>query len=420
MPGYHVIVIGAGASGLMAAGKAAEVGARTLLLEKMPRPGLKLGIAGKGRGNLTNLAPFPDFMEHFASNGRFLRQAFSSLSPPQLIDFLEKRGVRTVAESGGRIFPSSGKAQEVVEALADWIKESGVALVTHSGAEELLLEKGSVGGVRVSRERAYVARCVILAAGGSSYPQTGSSGDGYLLAESVGHTIVPIRPALVPLVTAGEIAPRLQGVSLRGVRVKVLADSRKLASAWGEMLFTHFGVSGPLILSLSRKVVDSLISKKSVTLSIDLMPDVDEHELDARLLAIIAGRGKCRLTTVLKEFLPRKLVPICTESADVDPNTMAHQMKAEERKRLRVWLKDFRLEVKGHLPLKDAIVTAGGVDTREIDPHTMASRLVPNLYFSGEIIDVDADTGGYNLQAAFSTGWLAGLCAARRALTSRT
>jgi len=407
-----VIVIGAGAAGLMAAGQAAQMGAETLLLEKMNHPGRKLRIAGKGRCNLTNVAPVSEFIAHFGPNGRFLRQAFARFFNADLVAFFEELGVRTVAERGGRVFPASGQAQDVVDALVWRIGKQGVTLQTRSPVKRLLVEGGRVVGVQVPR-RIYRADAVIVATGGASYPATGSTGDGYRLSQAVGHTIVPIRPALVPLETAGDVAPRLQGLSLRNVTVRVWVNGKKQAEAFGEMLFTHSGVSGPIILSLSRQVVDALLMKQTVFLSIDLKPALDEGKLDARLLRDLDARGKRHFRSLLKGLLPSKLIPVCIDLTGIPSDKMAHQITSEERKRLRTWLKDFRLEVTGHRPFTEAIITAGGVDTREVDPRTLASRLVEGLYFAGEVLDVDADTGGYNLQAAFSTGWVAGRSAAR-------
>ena len=410
----------------MAAGQAAELGAETLLLEKMKRPGNKLRITGKGRCNLTNVTPLSEFIAHFGPNGRFLRQAFSRLFTPELVAFFEELGVRTVTERGGRVFPASGRAQDVVDALVRWVGERGVTLRTRSPVKQLLVEGGRVVGVRVSGSQVssgkpgfssagqvYRADGVIVATGGASYPATGSTGDGYRLAAVVGHTIVPIRPALVPLETAGDVAPRLQGLSLRHVTARVWVNGRKRAEAFGEMLFTHFGLSGPIILSLSRQAVDALRLGQRVVLSIDLKPALDERKLDARLLRDLDTHGKQQFRTLLEALLPRKLIPVCIDLTSISPYKMGHQITAQERRRLRTWLKDFRLEVTGYRSFTEAIITAGGVDTREIDPRTMASRLVEGLYFTGEVLDVDADTGGYNLQAAFSTGWLAGRAAAR-------
>jgi len=422
----------------MAAGQAAELVAETLLLEKMDRPGRKLRITGQGRCNLTNVAPLPDFITRFGPNGRFLYPAFSRFFNAELVAFFEELGVRTVAERGGRVFPVSGRAQEVVDALVRWVGKRGVTLWTQSPVERLLVEGGRVVGVQVAHASSHKkksvigqssagrpcrvdvrADAVIVATGGASYPATGSTGDGYRLAKSVGHTIVPIRPALVPLETAGDVAPRLQGLSLRNVAVRVWVSEktekpRKMqVEPFGEMLFTHFGLSGPLILFLSRHVVDALRLGHRVTLSIDLKPALDEHTLDARLLRDLDAHGKQQFRTLLKGLLPRKLIPICTDLTGIPPGKVGHQITAEERRRLRTWLKDFRLEVTGYRPLTEAIITAGGVDTQEVDPRTMASRLVEGLYFAGEVLDMDAITGGYNLQAAFSTGWVAGRSATR-------
>lgn len=427
MPGRTVIVIGGGASGLMAAGQAAGQGAETLLLEKMHRPGRKLRITGKGRCNLTNVAPLSEFTAHFGSHGRFLHPALFQFFTSELVAFFEALGVRTVTERGGRIFPASDQAQDVVDALVRWVDNQGVILRLRSPVEQLLVEEGRVVGVQVSRASSRVgnasirrsagrvvrADAVIVATGGASYPATGSTGDGYRWAASVGHTIVPIRPALVPLETAGDMAPRLQGLSLRNVTARVWVDGKKRVEAFGELLFTHFGLSGPIMLSMSRQVVDALRRGQKVIVSIDLKPALDERTLDERLLRDLEAHGKQQFRTFLRGLLPRTLIPVCIDGTGISPDKVGHQITAQERKRLRMWLKDVRLEVAGYRSFAEAIVTAGGVDLREVDPHTMASRRVENLYFAGEVLDIDADTGGYNLQAAFSTGWLAGRSAAR-------
>jgi predicted Rossmann fold flavoprotein len=408
-----VIVVGGGASGMMAAGQASGVGAETLLLEKMHRPGRKLGITGKGRCNLTNVASLPEFISHFGSNGSFLRQAFHRFSNDDLVAFLEDLGVPTVVERGGRIFPASGQARDVIDALTGWMRAQGVTMHSSVVVESLLLEHGTVRGVRDSGGRDHCADAVIVATGGVSYPATGSTGDGYRLAQSAGHSIVPVRPALVPLETAGDVAQRLQGLSMRNVNVSVLVDGKKKDEAFGEMLFTHFGLSGPVILSLSGRVTDFLNLGGSVTISIDLKPALDESKLDERLLRDLDAHGKRMFRTLLEGLLPGKLIPVCMDLTDIPPDRKGHQITARERGRLRAWLKDFRIDVSGTRPLSEAIITAGGINTEEIDPRTMASRLVGGLYFAGEVMDIDADTGGYNLQAAFSTGWLAGRSAAR-------
>jgi predicted Rossmann fold flavoprotein len=422
----RVIVVGAGAAGLMAAGQAAGLGAPTLLLEKMDRPGRKLLLTGKGRCNLTNADLLPDFIEHFGPNGRFLRQTFSRFFSTDLLDFFSALGVASVRERGGRYFLSSGRADLAVDALVAWAARQGAVLQARSPVESLLIEGGRVVGVRLSAaarpapgaagsalDRIQPAAAVILATGGASYHHTGSSGDGYRLARAAGHDIVPVRPALTPLVTSGGTARKLQGLSLRNVRMRVILDEKtQLAEAFGEMLFTHFGLSGPVVLSLSKQVVDALHSGGRVHISIDLKPALSEEKLDARLLRELEIHSKRQVHTLLKELLPAKLVPVCLELTGLPGDKPAHQLTAPERRRLRLWLKDFRLEVSGHRSFAQAIITAGGVDLRQVDPRSMESRLVLGLYFAGELLDLDADTGGYNLQAAFSTGWLAGRSAA--------
>ena len=409
----RVIVIGGGPAGLMAAGQVAASGFDTLLLEKMTRPGRKLSITGKGRCNLTNIAQLPDFIAHFGKNGRFLRQALNRFFSDDLTTFLGDMGVNIITERGGRVFPAGEDAVAVAEAMVRWTKQQGVTIKKKSPVEQLLTGTEGVLGVRAGGHD-YQAAAVIIATGGVSYPATGSTGDGYRLAASVGHKIIPVRPALIPLVTAGDTARRLQGLSLRNVNVSVHIDGKKRDSDFGEMLFTHFGLSGPIILSLSGNIVDALILQKKVTLSIDLKPALDEQKLDARLLRDLQTHGKKQFHTILKALLPSKLIPVCCDLVSIRSDKEAHQISSEERRRLRIWLKDFCFDITGHRPIEEAIVTAGGVDTSQVDPRTMASRLVPGLYFAGEVLDIDGATGGYNLQAAFSTGWLAGQSAAQR------
>jgi predicted Rossmann fold flavoprotein len=422
----EVIVVGGGAAGLMAAGQAAGSGARTLLLEKMDRPGRKLRITGKGRCNLTNIDNLDDFLNHFQPEKRFLRHAFHQFFSQELLDFFQSLGVDTVVERGGRVFPLSSDAQQVVDALTGWAETQGVAIrsgvsvdeITPSGQSWIIRarkRRRSGRGVSGTDERRmeFHADTVILATGGASYPGTGSTGDGYHMAAALGHKITPLRPALIPLDTAGDVASRLEGLSLRNVSLSLLVDDQKQAQEFGEMIFTQFGVSGPIVLTLSLQAVDALRNGSRVELSIDLKPALDHHILDARLLRELNAHGKRIFSTVLTSLLPRSLIPVCIDQTAIPADKLAHQITSGERKRLRLWLKDFRLTVNGHRPIAQAIVTAGGVATDEVDPRTMRSRLFPGLFFCGEVLDINADTGGYNLQAAFSTGWLAGRSAAR-------
>ena len=412
-PASRLLVIGGGPAGLMAAGQAALAGASVLVLEKMHRPGRKLAITGKGRCNLTNVAPLTDFLAHFGPTGPFLRQAFHRFFTPELLAFFEELGLATVIERGGRVFPASGKAPEVVAALDGWRRRLGVRLRTDAPVERLLVADGRLAGV-VCRGETLFCDAVVLAAGGSSYPLTGSTGDGCRLAAGVGHRIVAERPALVPLVTAGDLAGRLAGLQLRNTLVRLFVDGKKKSEAFGELACTDFGLSGPVILTLSGRVVDALRAGGTVELELDLKPALDEKKLDARLLRDFADRHAEPVVSVLRGLLPRELVEVALEQAGLAAEQPAGTVRAAERKRLRHWLKHFRLAVSGHRPLAEAIVTAGGVDTREVDPRTMGSRLVDGLFFAGEVLDLQADTGGYNLQAAFSTGWLAGRAAAVR------
>ncbi|NIA31017.1 MAG: aminoacetone oxidase family FAD-binding enzyme [Actinobacteria bacterium] len=410
---YDLLVVGAGAAGLMAAGIAANKGVKVLVLEKMPRPAIKLRITGKGRCNLTNAAPLLEFMDHFGRNGRFLRQAFIHFFSDELVTFFESIGVKTGIERGGRVFPLSNSAKEIVDALEKWAKQNGAKIMLNTKVVGLLAEEAKMQGVRMRNKNvktgtfAIYAKAVLIATGGKSYPATGSTGDGYWLAQSVGHTIIPILPALVPLETAGETARKLQGLSLKNIKVILWINNKKHEEQFGEMLFTHFGLSGPVILTVSKHVSFALKESQQVEISIDLKPALSEEKLDARLLRDLNEHGKMKMHSLLKLLLPQKMISVCLELTGIPPDKLANQVSAQERKKLRTWLKDFRLQIKSNRPFKEAIITAGGVDTKEVDPRTMQSKLVQGLYFAGEILDIDADTGGFNLQAAFSTGWVA-------------
>jgi predicted Rossmann fold flavoprotein len=414
----RVIVIGGGPAGLIAAGRAAgaagraaQKGVRVLLVEKKKRPGRKLAITGKGRCNLTNVAEIADFIDHFGREGNFLRQAFSRFFNDDLVEFFEKIGLETVRERGGRVFPASGRAPEVVAVLLRWIEGLGVRIRHSSPVDALSIRDGRVTGV-VAGGKKIACDAAILATGGASYPATGSTGDGYRLARDAGHTIVAVRPALVPLETAGKTAGRMADLNLRNIGVNLLINNRKKKEAFGEVVFATFGLTGPVILTLSGGVVDALGKGDRVTLSLDLKPALSEQKLDARLLREIAARGREQFRSLLRGLLPREMVPVCADLTGIPGRRPVSSLTATERNRLRAWLKDFRFDVTGHRPLSEAIVTAGGVSTREIDPRTMESRCTKGLYIAGELLDVQGDTGGYNLQAAFSTGWLAGQSAA--------
>ncbi len=395
----------------MAAGRAAACGAPVLLLEKKDRLGLKLRITGKGRCNLTNATDMDDFISHFGPNGRFLYRAFSRFFSAELRAFFAARGVPTVVERGQRVFPASNEACHIVDALHQYLDENRVRVQYRAPVTRLLTREGRITGVQTGMGQTLSSPCVILATGGASYPLTGSTGDGYRLAAEVGHRIVPIQPALVPLETEEPWVAALQGLSLRNVQVSLLLDGRLLAREFGEMLFTHFGVSGPLVLTLSKRAVAALAQGR-VELSIDLKPALDDEQLDQRLRRELEQSGRRSFRNILKALLPLRLRDPFIAFTGIPPDKPGHQITSEERRRLHRQLRDLRLTVKSPRPLSEAIVTAGGVDINEIEPRTMESKLVQGLYFCGEVIDIDADTGGYNLQAAFSTGYLAGESAA--------
>jgi predicted Rossmann fold flavoprotein len=407
----QVVVVGGGASGMMAAGRAAECGAGVLLLEKTRRLGNKLRLTGKGRCNITNEAELSQFITHFGKTGPFLYGAFARFFVQDLVAFFEQRGVATVVERGGRVFPASNDARQVAAALEGYLVVNRVQIHCRCPVEHLLVEEGRVLGLQVGG-RTVESAAVILATGGASYPRTGSSGDGYRLAAEVGHHIVPIRPGLVPLLAEEQWVSGLQGLTLRNVQVTLHLNEARIGRESGEMLFTHFGVSGPIVLALSRRAVDAL-SKGRVYLSINLKPALCSEELDRRLQRELDAHGRRQLRRILAELLPSKMIDVFVTLLGIPVDKPGHQITAVERKRIVELVQDLRVTIADSRPIAEAIVTAGGVDTADIDPRTMESRLIKGLFFCGEVIDVDADTGGYNLQAAFSTGYLAGESAAR-------
>ena len=433
----QVIVVGAGASGMMAAGRAAELGADVLLLEKTEHPGQKILISGKARCNLTNIKDLDDFIAMYGQNGCFLYSTFSCYFRDDLLALLGRYGVETKTERGGRIFPASDDARDVVRALGRYLADNGVRTQTCARVTDILVDTGCIAGVQCEL-KTYPATAVILAPGGASYPVTGSTGDGYRMAAVIGHTIMRLRPALVPLVVfETERAGSMQGVSLRNVRLtayRCAADEIKplvapgrdsgrgiigkcprppaIESRMGEMMMTHFGIGGPITLQMSLAIVDAL-EHGPVSVSIDLKPALSVYELRQRLQRDFDRYSKRSYRHILKGLLPQKLVGPFIEMTGIPSDKRGHQITAEERERLLCLLKSLRFNIKAPLPLAAAMVTAGGVSLKEIDPRTMASRLVKGLYFCGEVMDIDAETGGYNLQAAFSTGYVAGESAAR-------
>ncbi len=410
---YDVIVVGAGPAGLLAAGHAAELGAKVLVLEKMYAPGRKLLITGKGRCNVTNEAPISEFITHIFPDGRFLRSAFANFFSHDIIELLAHYGVACTLERGGRYFPESNQSADILNALMKWVGDLNVEIRCSQRVEKLLVENGAITGVKSNGEN-YLSPNVILATGGKSYPGTGSTGDGYELARQVGHTIEKPIPALVPLETKGSVAQNLQGLNLKNVKAVIWVDGKKAGEDFGEMIFTHFGLSGPIILTLSRIAVAALQDNKKVEFTIDLKPALDEQKLDARLIRDLNEHGKKQLGNIFREWLPASMIPVFFEILELNPDKECHQVTGNERKQIRNLMKNLRFEVSHNRSFKEAIITAGGVVTSEISPKAMESKLVKGLYFAGELIDLDAETGGYNLQIAYSTGWLAGNSAGRR------
>lgn len=423
MPRRNVIVIGAGAAGLMAAGRAAELGARVLLLEKMGEAGKKILVTGQERCNVTNAAPLEAFLTAFGHNGPFLRNAFHRFFREELLALLRRYGVETQVERGGRIFPASGRAADVRDALLRYATEHGATIRYHTAVQELLVKEEHVTGVRTVGGETFPAAAAILATGGASWPGTGSTGDGYVMARDLGHTLVPLRPALVPLTVAEKArAKALQGVSLRNVACTLLeatpgGKDKVLPPPWplpptGEVLFTHFGLSGPLVLSLSLAAVDAVRAGKSVTLALDLKPGMTFEEVRARLQREFEQYPQRKLPHLLRGWLPGSLADELAKLTPSGAERPVFTIRAGERDELATLLKNFRWRITGSLPLAAGMVTAGGVALKEVDPRSFASRRVAGLHLVGEVLDLAADTGGYNLQAAFSSGYLAGEAAA--------
>ncbi len=414
---YHLVIIGAGPAGLMAAIQAHKPDLDILIIEKMHKPAIKLRMTGKGRCNITNNAPLTEFLPHFGKTGRFLKYAFSEFFNKELLSFFEEKGVVFKLERGERFFPVSDNAMEIANVLLNEVAKRNIPVVTRARVQSV--ERRAERGFRIhvaqqiekgmpETTRWFQTDAVLIATGGKSYPKTGSTGDGYQLAEKLGHTCTPPTPALVPLETAGDRARKLQGLSLKNIRAEIWHAHKKIDEEFGEMVFTDFGVSGPVILTLSQSVVQIVSEGEKTELVLDLKPALDHKKVDQRILREINKHGKQSVQSLLKSLLPRKMIPLFLEILSLDADKKLNQVSAEERKRLRLLLKEFRLPITGFRSYNHAIVTAGGVRTKEINPTTMESRKIPGLYFAGEVIDIHADTGGYNLQAAFSTGWVAG------------
>ena len=406
----RVVVIGGGAAGLMAAVIAGREGAKVTLLEKMNYVGKKMGITGKGRCNITNACDMSEFIKNTPGNGKFLYGAYERFTNEDLLQLLHDAGLETKVERGGRVFPASDSALDVRNTFMKLMKHYGVDVHLEEPVKKLLVDDGVVTGVVTDKET-YLADAVVIATGGKSYPATGSTGDGYILAAQVGHKITDIRPSLVPIVTEESWVKDLMGLSLRNVELSVVAKNKVQAKMFGEMMFTHFGITGPIVLSLSH-TVGKLMRKKNIGtigLDINLKPALSPETLDKRLQKDFDLYSKKQLINGMKDLLPSRLIPLIIELAGIDPQKPINQISKEERQQIGYMLQHMPLTVKGLRPVEEAIVTAGGISLKEFNPKTMESKLVKGLYGAGEVLDIDAFTGGYNLQAAFSTGYVAAM-----------
>lgn len=405
---FDVAVIGGGPAGMMAAGRSAELGARVVLIEKNKGLGRKLLITGKGRCNITQ-AEFDDreFIEKLGKNGKFLFSSLNAFGPKKVIEFFEERGLKTKTERGGRVFPVSDKAVDVLNILADYLKKNNVKIMLEQEVLGFNFSKEKIKSVKLKNETIF-ADNFILAVGGKTYPITGSTGDGYEWAKEAGHSIIDPYPSLVPIKIKEEWVKELQGLSLKNISINIFQNNKKQDSRFGEMLFTHFGISGPIILDASKKIGE-LLRKGEVKIEIDLKPALDLSQLDKRLLRDFEGNQKKDFKNYLPELLPQKMIETFLKLSEIDPHKKLHFITKEERKKILHLLKGMKLTVEGLLGFDQAIITSGGVDLKEVDSKTMQSRKIENLYLIGEILNLDGPTGGYNLQICWSTGYAAGI-----------
>lgn len=402
-----VIVIGGGAAGMLAAIVCAEKGNTVTLYEKNEKLGKKLFITGKGRCNVTNACDIEELFQNVVGNPRFLYSAFYGFSNIDMMEFLEKRGLKLKTERGSRVFPQSDKSSDVIQILQKELRRLGVRVLLNTPVKEILTKDGQVTGVRSGKGDTAAADAVLLATGGLSYPSTGSTGDGYRLAGKLGHTVTTLAPGLVPFEIRESCARELMGLSLKNISIRITnGKGKEIYSDFGEMLFTHFGVSGPVILSASSHVTADL-QKENLTLAIDLKPALTKEQLNARLLREFEENKNRQLKNVMGALLPSKMIPVMLSYMQLDAEKKIHEVSKEERMHMADCLKDFRLTITGFRGYEEAIITRGGISVKEVNPSTMESRLVKGLYFAGEILDLDAHTGGYNLQIAWSTAHLA-------------
>ena len=408
MNNFDVIVIGAGASGLMAGGRAGEQGLSVCLLEKKSRPGIKLSITGKGRCNITNSANLKEFISEFGNNGKFLFSAFNKFFNNDLISFFENRGVQTRLERGGRYFPLSDDAHSIVNALIQYVKKNKVKIKTSCEVKKITKENNSIKNIILSTGEILKAKKYILATGGLSYPQTGSTGDGFKFAKQLGHTVIDPSPSLVPLVLDCPYLKQLNGLKLKNIEITVLANEKEITKLFGELEFTVFGMTGPVILTVSALVYGLLRDNKKVEISINLKPGLDDAQLDGRLVRELNNFGSLPVRNMLKELIPMQLTGAFMETAGINYTKKCCDITKIERQRIFESLRKLKFKILSTRPLSEAIITRGGISLDEVEQNTMKSKLIDNLYLCGEILDLDGPTGGFNLQVAFSTGYLAG------------
>ena len=393
---------------MMAAGRSAERGRDALLLEKNDILGRKLLISGKGRCNITNAGDINEYLENFGKNGQFLRNAFSKIFNTELMDFFKKRGVALKIERGKRVFPESDRSKDILDTLKGYLNEMNAKVLLKSEVKNIIIGNGSEKEIVLSSGAEYKTDSVAICTGGLSYPETGSTGSGLEMAKKLGHNVILPQPALVSLVTESNLPKMWQGLSLKNVEVTVICDGKKRSRRFGDAIFTRFGLSGPIILDISAEVFSLLRLKKDVYISINLKPALEKGMLDDRLVREFSKHSNKILKNVLKELLPLKMIDGFIKLCELDPEQKVNQITKDERKHLVEKLTDLRFKIKDTRPIQEAMITKGGVDTKEINPKTMESKLIRGLFFAGEVIDVDAKTGGYNMQAAFSTGYLCG------------
>ena len=411
-----IIVVGGGPAGMMAAITAAENGKEVLIIEKMSSFGKKLLITGKGRCNITSSLYMSEFIKNTPGNGKFLYSAFQNYTNKDIIEFLHRQGLEVKEERGNRVFPVTDKSSDVLDCFLKRMDELKIKYKLHTKVEKILVKENQVIAIRTDKEIIQTSN-VILATGGKSYPLTGSTGDGYRIASELGHKIVKIKPSLVPLeVYEKEECKKMQGLSLRNVSIKLVDvnKNKTIYEDFGEMLFTHFGISGPIILSSSAhlvryKDIDNLLKDKKIVIKIDLKPALTDEQLDERILRDFKEFKNKQFKHSLDKLLPQKLIPVFIEKSEIEPEKRVNEITREERNKMVHLLKDFEITIKNFRPVEEAIITSGGIDTKEINPKTMESKLIKGLYFAGEIIDVDSYTGGFNLQIAYSTGYTAGI-----------